>query len=293
MTIPALPTTGFEDIDGLQREDERVGFGNAVVKQLQARGFVDPKHVFSGKDARIYAATRADGMRVAVRVTARFAAYKKKNRCSLGNMMRTSFMCRYIPHHPNLVRFLDWGRLSCRMDGSSQPLNVIYWVMPFLDGPVLRSTLQDRTFLSGNVERIRTTVLGILEGLTKLHRRGLRHGDLGPTNVIMDRPSWRPVIIDFRLSTHIGRQLDHDRSDIHRLIREMLTGQYRLSRRASESARQEMLRYWAPLSDETAASKELHAWMDFADSMEPERALGSAQPPQILAAARAVADRFA
>jgi hypothetical protein len=92
-----------------------------------------------------------------------------------------------LPQHPNLARFVTF-------DLASRPKPIL--VMELVEGPSL-----ERMIASGALETDRVFAIldGVLAGLEQMHRAGIGHLDVKPSNVIL-RQGREPVLVDFGLS---------------------------------------------------------------------------------------------
>lgn len=162
--------------------------------------------------------------------------------------------------------------------------------MSFVDGKVLRDAVVDPQFLAGGLPRFRSTLIGILEGLAVLYRRGLRHGDLGPTNIVLRAGNWSPVIIDLRFSPRFFRRQDNDRCDIRRTVRGMLTNVFDLERYPPPLEPQRAIAHWLGGGGSETLRNQFSEWAAFSDALGPEGRLGKAMPPLILAEAQCLAN---
>ncbi len=88
-------------------------------------------------------------------------------------------------NHPNIVRVFDFFREN----------NTVYLVMEHQDGMDLRAYLKRQ---GGRLSEkfIRTVFLQIVEGLREIHKLGLLHLDIKPSNIWL-RPGGRPLLLDF------------------------------------------------------------------------------------------------
>ncbi len=95
-------------------------------------------------------------------------------------------------HHPHVVEVIDYG-----FDANEQP----YFTMPYIDhaAPI---DVASRT-LSTN-ERIHL-IIQTLEALEYLHRRGIIHHDLKPSNVLVDSDN-KVKVLDFGIALLRQRQ---------------------------------------------------------------------------------------
>lgn len=87
--------------------------------------------------------------------------------------------------HPNIVRVTDFFREN----------NTVYMVMAYEEGKDLREYIKRR---GGRLSErfLRTVFPPLLEGLRELHRAGLLHLDIKPSNIYL-RPGGRPLLLDF------------------------------------------------------------------------------------------------
>jgi serine/threonine protein kinase len=93
--------------------------------------------------------------------------------------------------HPSIVRLLDFGLLD---DGRP------YFVSELVEGESLRQ-LSNRASLA--VEDAAEIVLQIGEALTYVHEKGVVHGDLKPSNVMLT-DGGKVVLLDFGIAAPIG-----------------------------------------------------------------------------------------
>lgn len=96
-----------------------------------------------------------------------------------------------LPQHPNLARFVTF-------DLASRPKPIL--VMELIRGFSLDRMIRSRSLTT---EGVLSYLDGILAGLAEMHRAGVGHLDIKPSNVIL-RDGSEPVLVDFGLS---GRQL--------------------------------------------------------------------------------------
>ncbi len=97
-----------------------------------------------------------------------------------------------MPEHPNLARFITF-------DAGARPKPVL--VMELIEG-----TSCDELIHRGGLttERAMAILDGMLAGLEAMHKSGVGHLDLKPSNVVMRGTSTEPVLVDFGLA---GRHL--------------------------------------------------------------------------------------
>jgi hypothetical protein len=107
-----------------------------------------------------------------------------------------------LPAHPNLARFITF-------DAGARPKPIL--VMELVEGPTLERLL-DREEMS--VAEMLAVLDGVAAGLGAMHRVGIAHLDVKPSNIILraragdeptsDRPETVPVLVDFGLA---GRRI--------------------------------------------------------------------------------------
>lgn len=100
--------------------------------------------------------------------------------------------------HPNIVGLIDSGR-----DG-----DVLYYVMPFVDGESLRTRLEREGELS--IATGLRILAGVAEALAHAHARGVVHRDIKPENILLTDYSGRgsgqqshALVADFGIATAI------------------------------------------------------------------------------------------
>jgi hypothetical protein len=106
-----------------------------------------------------------------------------------------------LPQHQNLARFVTF-------DSGLKPKPIL--VMEYVEGPTLARVLERRKL---TLARALAILDGVAAGLEAMHKGGIAHLDLKPSNVILpkesqspapSRTSERPVLVDFGLA---GRTL--------------------------------------------------------------------------------------
>jgi len=93
--------------------------------------------------------------------------------------------------HPGIVRFHDAGNCG---DGA-------FCAMELVTGPQLATVTVD--FGASKTPRMLTILRRVASTLAFLHRRGVVHGDLTPSNVLL-RAADEPVLIDFGLAVELS-----------------------------------------------------------------------------------------
>lgn len=89
--------------------------------------------------------------------------------------------------HPNIVRVFDFGVVQDRP----------FIALEFLRGRSLQELVDSEKRLS--VEKSRHIMSQVASGLTYCHSQGIVHRDLKPDNIIIEKGTGRPVLLDFGL----------------------------------------------------------------------------------------------
>lgn len=102
-----------------------------------------------------------------------------------------------VPKHPNLAGFVTF-------DAGARPKPIL--VMELVEGPTLERAIERRDM---DMARALSFLDGIGAGLLSMHRAGLGHLDIKPSNVILRQPTspqepMQPVLVDFGLA---GRKI--------------------------------------------------------------------------------------
>ena len=106
-------------------------------------------------------------------------------------------------HHPHILPLFDSGRMA----GSEGAGDLLYYVMPHVEGESLRGHLSEGRLPRDEAVRIAREVAGALD---YSHRRGVIHRDIKPENILLQ--DGQAIVADFG----IARALDAsgaDRSD--------------------------------------------------------------------------------
>ena len=91
--------------------------------------------------------------------------------------------------HPNIVPLLDGGQAD----------ELLYAVMPYIDGATLRESLMDGPMAIAEAARIIATMA---EALDYAHRVPLVHRDIKPENILVSQG--KPLLADFGVARAIG-----------------------------------------------------------------------------------------
>jgi serine/threonine protein kinase len=101
-------------------------------------------------------------------------------------------------NHPNIVQVFDFDRLE-------QGPNVIYYmVMPFINGPSLRTVMEQRRAMGGtlSLEEVDQIMEAVCKGLSYAHKQGMIHRDVTPSNILFNEDG-NIVLADFGLARMI------------------------------------------------------------------------------------------
>jgi serine/threonine protein kinase len=93
-------------------------------------------------------------------------------------------------NHPNIVPIYAVDE----KDGAS----LVYFVMSFVEGESLGARLTREGACS--VERTVRVLRDVADALAYAHARGVVHRDIKPDNILIDRPSGRPMVTDFGIA---------------------------------------------------------------------------------------------
>lgn len=137
-----------------------------------------------GGAARVFRAVQADGTRVALKIL----------RPELTVSVTADRFLREIQiiqrlEHPRIGRLIDSGQSDW----------LIYYAMPFIDGPSLQQVLAQR----GRISAADTTRVArnLLEALAHAHQRGIVHRDVKPDNILIGADG--AILVDFGIARAI------------------------------------------------------------------------------------------
>lgn len=94
--------------------------------------------------------------------------------------------------HENVVHVYTFGKHA----------GVFYFAMEYIDGPTLDTIIDEHVARGETVEldRALNILRAVLRGLGAVHERRLVHRDVKPANVVIEKDTNRPVIVDFGLA---------------------------------------------------------------------------------------------
>jgi serine/threonine protein kinase len=99
--------------------------------------------------------------------------------------------------HPNIVQVLDIDR--------DEALNFHYFVMEFIHGKTLRQYIRDQGALP--LAEVLYIAIQVAKALTYAHTQvpSVIHRDVKPSNIMIEDPSGRVVVMDFGIAKEIGQ----------------------------------------------------------------------------------------
>lgn len=159
-------------------------------------GFYIIRSIGTGAGGTVFIARRADD-----RDEENFTRYALKVPDYRGSAARTlseaEFMQLFreeaealltLPSHPNLARFVTF-------DVSAKPKPIL--VMEYMEGPHLERLIESGRL---DLEAAFSILDGVAAGLEAMHRVGIGHLDLKPSNIIVRASDGTPVLVDFGLA---------------------------------------------------------------------------------------------
>jgi serine/threonine-protein kinase len=154
----------------------------ALVNEALAGRYVAEREVGKGAAARVYRAHDAKGTVVALKV--------------LHPELLVSSAAERFLREVRLVGELDHPH-SARLVDSGNAGWLVYYVMPFVEGPSLRVALDQRKALP--VPEVMQLAQDLLSALDHAHSRGLIHRDVKPENIILS-PADGAILLDFGIA---------------------------------------------------------------------------------------------
>ncbi len=163
-----------------------------AVQQMLADLFVIEREIGRGGGARVYRATDRSGRVVALKVL----HPELRVTVAADRFLREVRLAARLDH-PNIAALLDSGERDW----------VVYYTMPYVEGPTLREALaRVRQLPVADAVHLGAA---LLDALQHAHSLGIVHRDVKPENIIIARD--RPVLVDFGIAKAIvdssGEQL--------------------------------------------------------------------------------------
>lgn len=154
----------------------------ALVNEALAGRYVAEREVGKGAAARVYRAHDAKGTVVALKVLHPELLVSSAAERFLREMRLVGEL-----DHPHIARLVDSGNAGW----------LVYYVMPFVEGPSLREALDQRKALP--VPEVMQLAQDLLSALDHAHSRGLIHRDVKPENIILS-PTDGAILLDFGIA---------------------------------------------------------------------------------------------
>jgi serine/threonine-protein kinase len=155
-----------------------------AVQQALGDRFQLEREIGRGGGARVFLATTPAGERVAVKVLHPELLVTVAADRFLREVRLTGQL-----DHPNIARILETGESDW----------VVYYTMPFVEGPTLREALNRvRQLPIGDAVQVASQ---LLDALQHAHERGILHRDVKPENIIISHG--RVMLVDFGIARAI------------------------------------------------------------------------------------------
>ena len=126
--------------------------------------------------------------RIGTTVGARSRAQQDEFRAAVKNFMQEAVTLSQL-NHPNIVK----------VHHVFEDNETAYMAMDYIDGPDLLQTVEG-TARPLTPKEIVSFLHAMLDAVGHVHDQGLLHRDISPDNILLDKASGRPVLIDFGAS---------------------------------------------------------------------------------------------
>lgn len=158
----------------------------ALINETLAGRYTVEREVGRGGNARIYRARDRSGRLVALK--------------ALHPELLTSVAADRFLREIKVLSQLDHPRIAGVLDSGTADW-LVYYVMPFVEGPSLREVIdRERPLALDRAQRIGDD---LLDALDHAHRRGFVHRDVKPDNVIVT-PAAGAVLLDFGIARAVA-----------------------------------------------------------------------------------------
>lgn len=197
--LPELPVTPASEVYAIPLQRRRIALPDWLLPRRTIGGFYVEKSLGAGGVSSVFIARRTEDRSgaAAEMFALKVPEYDPTTARSLSEQeffdlfREEAGALLSLPQHPNLARFVTF-------DLASKPKPIL--VMELIRGPSLDRLVRSRALTT---ERALRYLDGILAGLESMHRVGVGHLDIKPSNIIL-RDGGEPVLVDFGLS---GRHL--------------------------------------------------------------------------------------
>ena len=162
-----------------------------LVQRVLADKYVIERQIGRGGAARVYLARDPAGQKLALKVL----HPELKVSVMADRFLREIRLVAQL-HHPLIVPVIDSGEQDW----------LVYFVMPYVEGPTLRDTLdRERTLSTDATRRLGAE---LLDALACAHEADIVHRDVKPANIVMSEAG--AVLLDFGIARAVaasGRDL--------------------------------------------------------------------------------------
>lgn len=156
-----------------------------LVRRAVGKRYAVEREIARGGAARVFLATDETGTRMAVKVLHPELAVS----VAAERFVREIEFLKTLDH-PNIARLLDSGEHDF----------IVYYVMPYVDGPSLQDHLRRARRLS--IDDTLRVANDLLDALGYAHQRGIVHRDVKPDNIVLARSG--PVLVDFGIARAVA-----------------------------------------------------------------------------------------